>query len=205
MAHILQQLHPLQLILFVPVAVPAKRVGMFSTVRDHFFDASTLQYSHRTFHLFNIDISCLKLYCQCFALSTTCGPKCKCQSCFNTTENSSKIEEARRIILERNPSAFTDKFRGNPITPTLHRPPPVPVSTHQHATPISSSASWRPSSFPTPQPISQHTLSMADPPNPPSKPSQTNSQGCKCRRSFCLKKVRHVYQSEGFIDMKIPP
>ena len=65
------------------------------------------------FHLFNsfLFYSCLKLYCQCFASSTTCGPTCKCQVCHNTTLHGDDIEKARRTILERNSSAFDDKFR----------------------------------------------------------------------------------------------
>jgi len=82
---------------------------------------------------------CLKLYCQCFSASTTCGPKCKCQSCHNTTMHRDDIENARKIILERNPQAFD--IRHYPTNP-----------------------------------------SALSPPNSPSK------QGCKCRRSFCLKK-----------------
>ena len=61
---------------------------------------------------------CLKLYCQCFSSSTTCGPKCKCQSCHNTTNHSTEINEARTNILERNPCAFDAK-----VTATLTSPP----------------------------------------------------------------------------------
>eukprot|EP00548_Thalassiothrix_antarctica_P006548 CAMPEP_0194153900 /NCGR_PEP_ID=MMETSP0152-20130528/58409_1 /TAXON_ID=1049557 /ORGANISM="Thalassiothrix antarctica, Strain L6-D1" /LENGTH=555 /DNA_ID=CAMNT_0038859585 /DNA_START=45 /DNA_END=1709 /DNA_ORIENTATION=- len=82
---------------------------------------------------------CLKLYCQCFSSSTTCGPKCKCQACHNTTLHREDIEEARKVILERNPSAFELK----------------------------------------------HYPSHPSAPTPPISPSKT---GCKCRRSFCLKK-----------------
>ena len=53
---------------------------------------------------------CLKLYCQCFASSTTCGARCKCNGCQNTPLHQNEIEEARKIILDRNPSAFDDKF-----------------------------------------------------------------------------------------------
>ena len=78
---------------------------------------------------------CLKLYCQCFSSSTTCGPKCKCQACHNTTLHRTDIDDARQVILERNPAAFELKV------------------------------------YPT-----------APPPESPTK------SGCKCRRSFCLKK-----------------
>ena len=129
--------------------------------------------------------SCLKLYCQCFALSTTCGPKCRCQSCFNTTQHASEIEEARRTILERNPSAFVDKFRGNPVTPTPGRPPAPPVV--YYASPPASA--WHHAAYTTPQLHPQVPMSVSNSPGPFSKMPPTNALGCKCRRSFCLKKV----------------
>jgi Tesmin/TSO1-like CXC domain, cysteine-rich domain len=49
---------------------------------------------------------CLKLYCQCFASSTTCGAKCKCESCKNTPQHAVEIDDARQLILDRNPAAF---------------------------------------------------------------------------------------------------
>lgn len=116
---------------------------------------------------------CLKLYCQCFALSSTCGPKCKCQTCHNTTLHAEAIKEARKNILERNPNAFDDKFRGSP-TSSPFRPGLSPAIS-----------SW--------QPVYSHG-------SPPSqvlplnqKPSRVNKFGCKCRRSFCLKKVRFFF------------
>lgn len=132
---------------------------------------------------------CLKLYCQCFALSTTCGPKCKCQTCYNTTLHSESIEEARKTILERNPSAFDDKFRGGPVTPSPYRglPPPTPV--YHHSSPPGSN--WPPSAYKTPPvpPPPMAVRAVATPPGPPPPPPRVNKFGCKCRRSFCLKKV----------------
>lgn len=46
------------------------------------------------------------MYCQCFASSTTCGSKCRCESCRNNPSRASEIEDARRQILNRNPGAF---------------------------------------------------------------------------------------------------
>jgi len=126
---------------------------------------------------------CLKLYCQCFSSSTTCGPKCRCLTCHNTTSHGSDIEEARRIILERNPSAFDDKFDGRrplaawdqqhqhwQLPPTQQPPPPIQQT-------------WSYSS--EPMKPSQETMA----PPPPQPPQQvTHKLGCKCRRSFCLKK-----------------
>ena len=125
---------------------------------------------------------CLKLYCQCFALSTTCGAKCKCQTCHNTTLHAEAIEEARKTIMERNPSAFDDKFRrGSPTTPSPYRPAYSPPATttawshhHHHHHPYGHAPS---SPVGIPQP----------PPTGP--PPRVNKFGCKCRRSFCLKKV----------------
>ena len=54
---------------------------------------------------------CLKLYCQCFALSQLCGDKCVCTSCENKSGNEKKIEAAKNVILERNPRAFEAKFK----------------------------------------------------------------------------------------------
>ena len=113
---------------------------------------------------------CLKLYCQCFALSSTCGPKCKCQTCHNTTLHAEAIKEARKNILERNPNAFDDKFRGSP-TSSPFRPGVSPAIS-----------SWQPVYSNGSAPSQALSLNR--------KPSRVNKFGCKCRRSFCLKKVR---------------
>jgi len=59
---------------------------------------------------------CLKLYCQCFASSIICNPdKCKCLSCENSPGKEKEIDVARNVILERNPSAFEDKFKSEGV------------------------------------------------------------------------------------------
>jgi len=58
---------------------------------------------------------CLKLYCQCFASSALCYSECVCVACENLVGNESKIQTARNSILERNPRAFDDKFKREPI------------------------------------------------------------------------------------------
>ena len=59
---------------------------------------------------------CLKLYCQCFASSKYCSTDsklsgCRCLNCHNTPEHDADRRHARKVILERNPSAFQTKFR----------------------------------------------------------------------------------------------
>ncbi len=60
---------------------------------------------------------CLKLYCQCFASSALCNPdKCVCTACENRPGKEKEIEEAKSVILERNPRAFENKFRSETTT-----------------------------------------------------------------------------------------
>jgi len=54
---------------------------------------------------------CLKLYCECFAAQTGCGPECKCQGCRNTSEHKLDVEEAVKQVLDRNPYAFDPKIQ----------------------------------------------------------------------------------------------
>jgi Tesmin/TSO1-like CXC domain, cysteine-rich domain len=84
---------------------------------------------------------CLKLYCQCFASSTTCGAKCKCESCKNTPQHASEIEDARQMILDRNPAAFESHHprhvpRHLPATPSAA--PRFTMNPHGAAAPTSS-------------------------------------------------------------------
>ena len=53
---------------------------------------------------------CLKLYCQCFAASTLCGPQCRCLVCKNTPQHEAERQDAIQSILTRNPNAFDTKF-----------------------------------------------------------------------------------------------
>lgn len=54
---------------------------------------------------------CLKLYCPCFAASGLCGPHCTCRNCKNTLGTSRFVQEARSIVLSRDPRAFESKVR----------------------------------------------------------------------------------------------
>lgn len=53
---------------------------------------------------------CLKLYCECFKARGYCGPECSCECCSNKPECDDEIENARDVILTRNPQAFAGKI-----------------------------------------------------------------------------------------------
>lgn len=57
---------------------------------------------------------CLKLYCQCFAVKIYCGTNCRCLQCYNVEQHEKFRQEAMRLILSRNPSAFDTKFKKGP-------------------------------------------------------------------------------------------
>lgn len=54
---------------------------------------------------------CLKLYCQCFASSNTCGSTCRCIACKNIPKYEVERSEAIHSIMMRNPNAFDTKFK----------------------------------------------------------------------------------------------
>ncbi|KAL6044065.1 CRC domain-containing protein [Balamuthia mandrillaris] len=61
---------------------------------------------------------CLKLYCQCFASRSYCGPDCNCTGCCNTHENEEQVRKAVATTLEHNPSAFRAKITASPRSPS---------------------------------------------------------------------------------------
>mmetsp|Transcript_3412 Transcript_3412/g.6462 ORF Transcript_3412/g.6462 Transcript_3412/m.6462 type:complete len:540 (-) Transcript_3412:252-1871(-) len=52
---------------------------------------------------------CLKFYCECFARQDTCGIWCRCDDCYNTTQHSKEINQARKQLLTKNRRAFDSK------------------------------------------------------------------------------------------------
>ncbi|KAL3815733.1 hypothetical protein ACHAXA_004935 [Cyclostephanos tholiformis] len=63
---------------------------------------------------------CLKLYCQCFSSSVTCGPNCRCHDCSNTESNVEGRRRAIKAIVTRNPGAFRPKFVSDIDDPMLN-------------------------------------------------------------------------------------
>ena len=54
---------------------------------------------------------CLRLYCECFAKGLICGVDCDCKDCHNNEENNDLRELVIQETLEKNPKAFTSKYK----------------------------------------------------------------------------------------------
>ncbi|CAD8084961.1 unnamed protein product [Paramecium sonneborni] len=55
---------------------------------------------------------CLKQYCDCFANGQMCSENCNCVGCFNNPLNSEQRKEAKVQIINRDPGAFKQSFKG---------------------------------------------------------------------------------------------
>lgn len=54
---------------------------------------------------------CLKLYCACFSSKNRCSDSCQCTGCYNTEELTELTDMVYKDTVEKNPLAFTDKFK----------------------------------------------------------------------------------------------
>jgi hypothetical protein len=53
--------------------------------------------------------SCLKQYCDCFAVGLECNFECRCNNCLNNDQNRRMRSQAMESILLRDPKAFSGK------------------------------------------------------------------------------------------------
>ena len=127
--------------------------------------------------------------------------------------NGEDIQTARKTILERNPSAFDDKFRAptggdvgiSSASPWMHQPPSYhgPPAANRYDAPHPFSPRQQYQNYHAGPPASppqyagyldmggdEHRMASSPPTLPPASSSRLmNKFGCKCRRSSCLKKV----------------
>ena len=149
---------------------------------------------------------CLKLYCQCFAAKLECANNCRCVSCHNTSEHAAQRQEAMRLILQRNPTAFDTKFQ--------QQQPVVVVTTSREGAAVSatgvvmSSLQQQPGTETNDQAATESSVGEAAAvtasSNDHGAASTTTTTttvlpkliahktGCKCRKSGCMKKVSDV-------------
>ena len=75
---------------------------------------------------------CLKLYCHCFAASTTCGDSCSCADCRNTVASASDIMKARDRSFHRKTSPLVADIRDYRGVARIASPLLLDHGSHSH-------------------------------------------------------------------------